>query len=307
MKSAAPLTHIFRAHARVAVLTPGADDTLERYLAGVFETARAPWPDVLLPAEQFVRHLAERLPASCEGRPVEQALESLHLSDLYLACACADGLPGAIQALERDPLAKLPGLLRLQKHSDAAIEDVCQMVREKLLLRTANSGPHIATYTGEGRLLSWMSVIATRFATRQRGREKPAPEPSASEIFDGLPGKGDLEKDVIKGDLAGEFRSAVRDAFSSLSDEQRHLLKLYYGDGLSTPKLAKLFNTNQPSIWRRLESTRETIRTETKRLLRERIGLTEQDFESFFADLNSRLDVSLSQVFGVQVPNPDSP
>ena len=80
---------------------------------------------------------------------------------------------------------------------------------------------------------------------------------------------------------------------------QRELLKFHYRNGLSETKLAVLFHTSQPTISRRLKSTREAILAETKRRLGKQLGLAEKDFDSFIAELESRwLDLSLSQLFG---------
>src|SRR4051812_38415602 len=100
-------------------ISPSLD--LERLLAPAFETARARWPDVTVTAAQFMRHVAERLPAAGTGPPVEQVLEELHLSDLYLACACTLGVPRAADAFERDYLTKIPSILRHHRHSTELI------------------------------------------------------------------------------------------------------------------------------------------------------------------------------------------
>ena len=261
-------------------------------LVEAFEAARAPWPGLDLPAERFIRHLAERWPPGAKDG-VEPAIRGLHLGDLYLACACAAGVPGAADALEREHLSKIPAALRRQRLAPEAVEDVCQKLREKVILNT-----HIATYSGEGKLSNWIAVIAKRMAAKSAARG-PASTSGWSRVVGQLPAAGDLEKDVLKKDLLGELESAMRAAGAALSDEQRELLKFHYRDGLSEPKLAKLFNTSQPTISRRLGKAREIMLAETERLLGERLGLTREDFESFISDVRSRwLDLSLSHVLG---------
>jgi RNA polymerase sigma-70 factor len=231
---------------------------------------------------------------------VDEVLSGLHLSDLYLACACAHGVREALDAVDQEHLAKLPGLLRRQRLLSTAIDDACQMLREKLFLRTAQGDPHIATYTGEGKLINWMKVIATRMANKLRSPEGPvAGGRGVSKILDELPGRGDdQEKDAIRQDLRRKLRAATRDALHlATSEEERHLLRLYYADGLSESKLARLFDTSQPTISRRIHRAQDAIRSETKRLLRERHRLTERDLEGLFAELQSRLDITLSQIF----------
>lgn len=299
LPSSPSLGEIFLANAPAGASVPGDRSDLERLLAQAFETARARWPDLTLTAAQFMRHVAERLPsAPGAGQPLEHVLKALHLSDLYVACACALGVPRGADTLERNYLSKIPSILRHRRHSPEMIDDVRQKLREKLILHA-----HVATYTGEGKLGSWVEVIAKRMAN-QVARPASSESSGLSKIVEGVASTGDLEKDTLKKNLLAELQSALRAAGSALSGEQRQLLKFHYRNGLSEAKLAALFNTSQPTISRRLKSAREAILDETKRLLRERLGLAGKDFDSFIADVQSRwLDLSLSQLFG----GPDEP
>jgi len=273
--------------------SPLGNPELERHLAEAVEVARKAWPGLALSDRQFIRHLAERLPANLRGRSVEQSLKALHLSDLYLACACAAGVPGATDILEREYLAKVPSVLRRQRRRAETIEEVGQKLRESLLVQA-----QIATYTGEGKLWSWIEVIVKRMANKEE-RGRAVPTSNISRIAEGAGSSGNPEKDAIKKKLVDELQIAVRAAGSALSDEQRELLRFHYRNGMSETRLAKLFQTSQPTISRRLSKAKELILAETRRSLQERLNLAEQEFESFIGEIRSRwLDLSLSQVFG---------
>jgi len=289
------LAATWRMHARVRVFVPEANEGLETLLSRSFEAARAPWPAVLLPAAQFVRHLAERLPRKAEGSRLESLLGQLRLADLYLACACAAGVPAAIAAFEQHHLAKLPARLAMARVPAATIDDVCQMVREKLLVRTARGEPHIATYSGEGELQNFTYVIGVRFARKL----KPAIDDDVDMLAPVLPvpGPSPLEK-VIKRRFNVELREVLREALEALSSEQRYALRLHYGHKVSTTQLGKTLGVNQSTASRRLEAARQLIYEETLRILRERLLLSQSDLQSFLGGLNSELDVSLSQIFG---------
>src|SRR5262245_11157173 len=69
--------------------TPAAD----RRLTAILERARAAHPKLAVDELVFARHLA-RCAACVDAAPLEAA-ESLAVDDLYLACACALGVPGA--------------------------------------------------------------------------------------------------------------------------------------------------------------------------------------------------------------------
>lgn len=297
MADAQKLAETFLTNARGRFAPPADAAGLGRMLDRAWEAARAQWPTVALPAELFVQHVAERLPQADPGSPIESLLERLSLVELYLACACAHGIPGALAAFERQYLAKLPALLGYLKRP-ALIDDICQLTRVKLLVRTPEDRPRITDYTGRGALLSWVRVIASRIAIKQNSADKPAPDESVTDVLEAVPAPGgDAEMDIIKQRHHAEFRAAIHEAFAALSPDERHLLRLYFVDRLSTYELGTLFGMSQPTISRWLKSVRKTIHDETWRLLQTRLRLAGRDIESFLAVLDSQLDISISQLF----------
>lgn len=302
MDLAPKLAATFLAHAKVRLVPPVDVAELERLLLQAWESSRTQWPTVALPAEQFVTHLAERLPQGPEPTPsLEPLLASLSLSELYLACACLQGMDAALELFERHYLAKLPASLRQSKHSHTTPEDICQLARMKILVPTPEGRPKIAEYMGRGALQSWVRVTAMRIAIKLQSNEKPAPEEDSDTIVSLIPAPGvNPELDAIKRRHQPELRQALREAFSSLSSEDRHLLRLRFADRLSTYELAKLFRVSQPTISRWLKSTLETVQKDTLRRLQARLGLSQRDFQSFLALLYSQLELSISQLLGAE-------
>ncbi len=280
---------------------------LERLLLQAWETARAQWPSVALPAAPFVTYLAERLPEAGSPNALEPLLEQLSLAELYLACGCVRGIASAIQLFERNYLAKLPGLLKGPKLPDAMVDDVCQLVRVKLLVSTPEGAPKLAEYTGRGALMSWVRVTAVRMAIRLQAGEKPAADEDPDTAFKAIPAPGvDTELDLIRRRYHSDFRHAVREAFTTLSADERHLLRLYFADELSMYELAALFRVNQSTVSRWLKTARQTVYEETQRCLQARLGLSSRDFKSFLAVLDSQLGLDLSQLLKAEdeVPRP---
>src|SRR5688500_1988016 len=83
--------------AREAVAGLG-QDALDDLLGRLLASGRGEWPGMKLLDEQFLRYLAERLPA---GPEAASALRGVHAADLFLACGCAVGAPGALVQLDR--------------------------------------------------------------------------------------------------------------------------------------------------------------------------------------------------------------
>ncbi|HEX2572348.1 MAG TPA: sigma-70 family RNA polymerase sigma factor [Polyangia bacterium] len=290
---------------------PTGGDELGRLLCSTWEIGRGQWPGVALPAKVFVRHLARCLATpEADQSPVE-LLKELASRDFYLACACAHEVPGAAQAFDQHYLARLPSYLQHMNQPQAFIDDVCQTVREKLLVRTAEELPKIADYTGRGALMGWVRIIALRMAVRMLHSRKDGEHEGDGGMLAALPSPGmDPELEVIKRTYQKEFLQAMNDAFGSLSSEHRYLLRLYFVDHLSTTEMATLFRVNQSTISRRLQTARQAVYEETKRLLQKRLLLSSGEFHSLIQVVDSQLNMSLSRMLGeedVVGPSHDGP
>ncbi|MFP2932660.1 transcriptional regulator, partial [Pyxidicoccus sp. 3LG] len=88
MRTQRSRSHLFVQHLRSDARAREDDSGLEDVLASLYAAGRQAWPEVPLAEEDFLRHLAERLPP---GDDVAGALAAVHAADLYLACACARG------------------------------------------------------------------------------------------------------------------------------------------------------------------------------------------------------------------------
>lgn len=277
-------------------LPPDEGGELERLLQHAIETGRRPWPDVSVPADVFVRYLAQRLPPVRPGVPLAEVLERMHVSDLYVACACMNKVPEAIPALERHYLAELPAQL---KQPASVADEICQSIRIQLLVGSAQVGPRLATYMGHGSLRNWLRVMAVHLIPHAPAPQQGSPEENILQVLEALPASGpDAELDLIRSRFQRDFRTALRDAFAALEPEQRRLLRFYYVDRLTTTELGKLFGMNQSTASRRLALARETVYEGTRHLLQERLKLSSQEFDSLLIAVRSKLDVSIGQLLG---------
>src|SRR2546430_16914671 len=93
---------------------------LERWHA----EGRAAWPELPLAASAFARALREA------GAPLPLG----HVTDFYLACACAQQVPGAAPALERSHFAAVARAIARACESPAGVDEVMQELRETLLV-----------------------------------------------------------------------------------------------------------------------------------------------------------------------------
>lgn len=278
---------------------PQGDEAFDSLIRRAWEAGRRKWPEVDLPTEIFSRHLAGLLTQAPEDEPLAVRIEQLDLEGLYLACACVSGVPGASELFEHHYMARLPALLGYLKLSHTMLDEVCQQLRMHLLLSTPEAPPRLASYTGRGALLSWMKVIAVRMAIRQGASVRAVSEEVGLAAMEELPAlETDPELSLVKSRYRHEFRQAVRAAFSALPDEQRYLLRLHFLEGLPTTRMGPLFGKDQSTISRWLKDVRQRVYEDTKRRLQETLRLSSQEFESFMTAVQSRFDVSLSQILG---------
>jgi len=267
-------------------------DTLEAELSRALETARAANPGIAIDDDVFLRYLAEHVPV--DELPLDGALRDMRVDHLYLACACASGDERAIAALERAHFGHVRAGLAQMRLSEEQMSEVNQRVRERLLVAAGGKTPRIADYSGRGDLGRWLRAVAVRLAIdsiRSRGREVAPGDDALADMA--VPGD-DPELAHLKDRYSSEFRAAVKAAIGALDAETRGDLRLYYLDGLRLEELASLHRVAISTVSRRLAKARESVLADTRRRLREKLALSEQDVESVLGLIASRLELSHS-------------
>jgi RNA polymerase sigma-70 factor (ECF subfamily) len=278
MRAAPFLDEIARRGAR-------APDDLDARLRAVEQTARGAWPG-LDAGDAFAEYLAARWP---DGATLDEWLAGAHASDLWLTCACARGVPGAIEAFDRAHLGAVADYLARSRADAALVEDVRQSLREKLFV---GGGRKIEEYSGRGPLGGWIRVLAVRAAIdlrRRRGERAPD-----------LRGEQPQAIDPELGYLADRYRGHVEEAFrrslGALDGEQRTLLRMHFVDGVTLDELARLKNLHRATIARRLQHARRVIFEETSRHLRERLSLSTEELTSLVGLVRSQLQISVARL-----------
>lgn len=261
-------------------MAAGCDEPFEELL----DAARAAWPGVDLPAPLFSAHLARHAPQGASGG-------ALHLGDLYIACACAHGRPGAVEALERRHGAELHAHLARMGLPPAAADEVRQILRERLFVAAAGALPRIAEYGGRGPLSAWLRTAAQRAALNQlRGRrDLPLDDEAGPASADA---GEDAERAFLKGHYQGAFQDAFRDALELLDPRGRDVLQLYYLDDHTVEQIAALRRVHPSTAARWVIAARQALTTHMQNLLRARLRLAPRDFHSLAALMRSRIDVA---------------
>lgn len=258
-------------------------------LRALTETGRAAWPALTLASANFVAHVRRHLTTAPD--PVAAA-RSLNAPDLYLACACLHRVPGAIEVFVDKYLTHMPALLAGCPDALPLADEVGQVLREKLLVGTAESPPRIIQYQGRGSLVRWVQVTAVHTALKL----KPSRAHAGEERIMDLLAIEDPEMGYLKDLYAGKVKRAFEEAFAGLLAEQRTLLRLHFLDGLSTSALAVFLRRHRATAARQVVSALDALQDGVRRSLHERLAMDPSEIDSVVRLVRSRLDLSLHRL-----------
>jgi RNA polymerase sigma-70 factor (ECF subfamily) len=284
---ATSLSETFRAVAGSA-FDAGAND-LDALLQAQLAAAHAAWPNLPISDSTFVCCLAER---STEGRMPELACAS----DLFLVCACTQGLPAAREAFHTTYAPVVARVLARRGASPAQLQDAKQAVFEKLLVADATGRARISDYKGHGKLKGWVSSIAAttllmlqRTTTRRRERPHDDDELVANAIDDGP------ELRYLKQRYKAPVEAAIVQALSQLTDRERVLLRLHLCDSMSIDRLGVMYGVNRSTAARWLASARDALLTGSRAEIRQSLKLSLSECDSVLKLVNSQLDISVAR------------
>ncbi|WP_257463308.1 RNA polymerase subunit sigma-70 [Archangium lipolyticum] len=266
---------------------------LESLLHKHVEAARTAWPTLSLPAEAFVRHLARHLPAG----KASEVLRILHGADLYLACACSTGEPSALRAFEQNILRHIP--TRLGALSPSMLEEVLQVLRERLLVGCGEEPPKIASYGGRGPLLTWVGIIAARIAGElvgRNGRELLVTEPP--EAFARMLASGNPEHELLREDARQLLVEVLRKAVTALPEHERALLRLHHFHGFTMDRLALMYGDSRSGVARKVAHARELLLERVHAELAPQLKQDHLRMESLLGLVRSQLDISIQRMLG---------
>lgn len=267
-------------------------------LLAAIEDAERSFPEWSLDREEFGRRALDCLAARFQlprGYMFgEHHVGSIHLRDLYLAHACACGIPGAIAIFAATYLSKVPAYLR-QLHCKIQVADeVRRELEDRLLFSRAEALPRIAQYEGGGPLDAFVSTAARRAALsllRAGGRQ--------SDVVDAVAvppavGAGELSP-LVRGRYEAVVREAFRASLAAIDQRQRTIVRLHVSKGISLTLIATMLHIHQSTVSRSFDAALRKLRFELRRQLQQR-GVSAREAESIVRDVRGHLDLSLSRL-----------
>jgi len=265
--------------------------TLEDELQALIATARAANPSIDVGELDFASLLAERA-ADVPGHSLDQ----LAAADLWLALACASGNPIALRALEARTFPNARSALHRMGMHDADVDEVLQIVRERLLVSTPDQPAGILKVAGRGDLGGLIRVAATRTALNLRRRDHRL-EVGDERLFAALTShEDDPQRAVMKEDLRAAFKAAVETAVRGLEPWQRNVLRMHFLHALSIDAIGRAYQVHRATAARWLSSIRSAIQAQTWHVLHDQMQLNEGDLASIFAEVQSRVELSFARM-----------
>jgi RNA polymerase sigma-70 factor (ECF subfamily) len=263
--------------------TPNAHDDAAR---SHFSVGCAAWPHFELEFEAFQHYFAGH--AATEGPPLET-----HAADMYLACACAYGAREALAAFERTFVADMERAVASIDSSRAFVEDVLQVVRERLFVAKSGQPGKIADYAGRASLRTWLCAVAVRSALslRRRGAERPHTQFAAKD--DRRLVERGPEFEYLRRRYKDAFEDAVSAAIVRLPPKQRMLLRLNMVDRMSVDSLGTLYRVGRSTAARWLANAREALLQLVRAELCTKLGVASAELDSLAADMRSQIEVSV--------------
>lgn len=254
-------------------------------MAEVVAASREAWPGVSVPDDELVAYVTERLVPETS---LEEALRTLCVPDLWLACAIARGDAAAIKAFDAQ-LAHVGEAIAHLDGGSALVADVTAAVRERVL-GTGGNGK-ITDFRGRGDLRGWLRVIAVREALQiMRARKREAPMP---EHGDALADRLDEHSMQLTPDEQRVYRDAFAVALATLTPRERNLLRQQYVYGATIDELGALYGVHRATAARWIAQIRDTLLRRTRRHVAEAMQLTGTDLDGAMGRIAGHLDYSL--------------
>ena len=256
----------------------------------LWRRGREAWPEVDLAEARFAELAREVVAKSAEesGEPVDAG-------ELYLACACADGVQAAGLVLARDYLPAVKRRLARMGLAAADIDEVGQRVCERLLEPgTDGGGARLVRYALQGRLRSLMVVTATHIAVDSFRRDARVKDDQDALLQ--LAGTPNPQSELMRRERQTVFKTAMESGLQALDERARTVLRFHLIDSLTLDEIADYYQVHRVTVSRWLAAARAAIVERAREVARSEFGLSETEFDAAYT--GSELGLSLERVLG---------
>jgi len=227
---------------------------------------------------KYLRATAGEGPGEAQrGHQRSALLASLHLEELALARACAQGSEPAWELFLNRYREKLYEAGEAIARDESVGRELADELYADLFGTRQGPGGRISkldSYTGRGSLEGWLrTVLAQEYVNRYRSQRRLVSLEEQVEAGAQFRAK---EPDPPPPDA--RLPAAADEALSSLSAEERFILASYYLDGRTLAEIAGTLRVHESTVSRRVEKTTKGLRKRILRGLRDR-GMSVREAE----------------------------
>jgi RNA polymerase sigma-70 factor len=230
---------------------------------------------------------AQRAFEACpDAAQLERYLSTLHLEDLALACACAEG---SDSAWERVITEYRPGLYRAADALEASggARDLADSLYAELFGLTERDGErrsHFRYFHGRSSLATWLrAVLSQRYVDRVRGHRRldPLPEDDSAAA---IPAAAAIA-DPARSRFVTIMRRAVIAAVAALAPRDRLRLARYHAQELTLAQIGRALGEHEGTVSRHLARTRRAVRATVEHELAARERMSEAEIAACFSSV----------------------
>jgi RNA polymerase sigma-70 factor, ECF subfamily len=279
---------------------------LDRRLWSLVAEGRAAWPDLAVDAKDLVGFVARQLTPDL----ADAALDGLRPADLYLACACARGLPGALAAFDRDYMREVDIALARMRIGPPRLSDVKQLVRQRLFVGGGTTGlptsaGKITEYGGRGDLRRWVRSVAVRTCLNElrKGKREVLVDDDQLIAQHAVSTADDPEVEYMKRTYANEFKASFAEALAQLGPREQTLLRYHHVDGLNIDEIGAIYRVHRVTAFRWIEKAKDQLVKATLEHLRAKLKLPASELNSVLRMIRSQIHLSLVRHLGGPTDN----
>jgi RNA polymerase sigma-70 factor (ECF subfamily) len=273
---------------------------LERKLWALVAEGRAAWPALAVDAKDLVELVGKHVDADAAA----DALDGLRPADLYLACACAKRVAGAIDTFDRDYIREVDIALARMRMAPARVADVKQLVRQRLFVGGGTAGAptspgKIAEYAGRGDLRRWVRSVAVRTCLNElrKGKREILLDDDHL-IAQHAIAADDPEVQYMKQMYSDQFKAAFAEALHQLGAREQTLLRYHHVDGLNIDEIGAIYRVHRVTAFRWLEKAKEQLVRVTLDTLRAKLKLPASEVDSVLRMIRSQINLSIVRHLG---------
>jgi RNA polymerase sigma-70 factor (ECF subfamily) len=258
-------------------------------LEHAFGVVKNAWPGIAVPFEVFVAYLVARIASPAEIRDD-------WLQDLYLACACANGVPAGLQSFRTQYFATVAQAAKPFDDSPPFAEEIYQRLSDTLFVADGPSRGKIVRYAGRGPLAGFVATAAKRMALRAAAYAKRFQ--GEAELIDRFSQFTEQETTLMKLRYRETFNRALSIALRQLPSRERLILRMNLVERVSTTRLAALYKVSQPTVSRRIQRSAKAIFATVKDLVCDELDIDTRELESLLLLVRSQIEITISLAGG---------